>query len=196
VLAAAAARGLADDLDVVFTTDHGELQGDFGLLFKGPYHVDGLMRLPLVWRPAPSAAIAPATVTRPVGLVDLAPTFCATAGLPAEPWMEGDTLPVDDGDADVRRSGRVITEWDSELLGVGVHLRTITRDGWVCTIYGPGTVHDGTEGELYDLADDPLQRINRWDDPAVRSTRDDLVDDLVSHLRPARAPRLPLDAPV
>ena len=31
----------------IFTTDHGELQGDFGLLFKGPYHVDALMRLPL-----------------------------------------------------------------------------------------------------------------------------------------------------
>ena len=51
--------GWADDVDVVFTTDHGELQGDFGLLFKGPYHVDGLMRLPLIWRPAPSAGAAP-----------------------------------------------------------------------------------------------------------------------------------------
>jgi hypothetical protein len=60
----------------------------------------------------------------------------------------------------------VLTEWDSELFGVDVHLRTITRDGWVCTAYLPGTVHDGTEGELYDLADDPLQRVNRWDDPA------------------------------
>jgi arylsulfatase A-like enzyme len=48
-------RGWTDDLDVVFTTDHGELQGDFGLLFKGPYHVDALMRLPLIWRPAPVA---------------------------------------------------------------------------------------------------------------------------------------------
>ena len=46
-----------------------------------------------------------------------------------------------------------------------VHLRTITRDGWVCTAYLPGTVHDGTEGELYDLGEDPLQRTNRWDDP-------------------------------
>ena len=49
----------------IFTTDHGELQGDFGLLFKGPYHVDALMRLPLVWRPAPSAGVAPAVVTAP-----------------------------------------------------------------------------------------------------------------------------------
>jgi arylsulfatase A-like enzyme len=196
VLAAVAARGWGDDLDVVFTTDHGELGGDFGLLFKGPYHVDGLMRLPLVWRPAPSAGIAPATVTAPVGLVDLAPTFTHVAGVAAPDWMEGRPLPVDDADATARRFERVLTEWDSELLGVGVHLRTITRDGWVCTTYQPGTVHDGTEGELYDLTDDPLQQRNRWDDPAVRAIRDDLVDDLRASLPAARTPRLPLEAPV
>ena len=81
VLAAIAAKGWADDLDVVFTTDHGEFQGDFGLLFKGPYHVDSLMRLPLIWRPAPSAGRrARSGRRRPVGLVDLAPTFCRIAG--------------------------------------------------------------------------------------------------------------------
>ena len=168
VLDAIAARGWADDVDVVFTTDHGELQGDFGLLFKGPYHVDGLMRLPLVLAPgARRPASAPAVVTQPVGLVDLAPTFCATAGLPA-PAVDGGGRPP--GRRRRRRRpphGRVLTEWDSELLGVDVHLRTITRDGWVCTTYAPGTVHDGTEGELYDLADDPLQQVNRWDDPAL-----------------------------
>ena len=78
-----AERGWGEDLDVVFTTDHGELQGDFGLLFKGPYHVDALMRLPLVWRPAPSSRTAPRWSTAPVGLVDLAPTFCAIAGIDA-----------------------------------------------------------------------------------------------------------------
>ncbi len=196
VLAAVAARGWADDVDVVVTTDHGELQGDFGLLFKGPYHVDGLMRLPLVWRPAPSAAVTPGVVTAPVGLVDLAPTFCAIAGLDAEPWMEGAALPVDDADADAIGHERALTVWDSELLGVAVHLRTITRDGYVATEYEPGTVHDGTEGELYDLTDDPLQRVNRWDDPALASVRDDLIADLRASLPPPRTPRLPLEAPV
>lgn len=196
VLAAVAARGEADDLDVVFTTDHGELGGDFGLLFKGPYHVDGLMRLPLVWRPAPSAGVEPATVTAPVGLVDLAPTFCQIAGLDAQPWMEGKALPVDDRDASERGIERVLTEWDSELLGVAVHLRTITRDRWVCTSYLPGTVHDGTEGELYSLEDDPLQQVNRWDDPSLAALRDDLLADLRGHLPAARRPRLPLEAPV
>ena len=196
VLAAIDARGWGDDVDVFFTTDHGELQGDFGLLFKGPYHVDGLMRLPLVWRPAPSAGIDPAVVSRPVGLVDLAPTFCAAAGLDVPDWMEGARLPVDDADADARRDDAAITEWDSELFGVGVHLRTITRDGWVCTVYRPGTVHDGTEGELYDLSADPLQRVNRWDDPACASVRSDLVADLEDNLRPWAGPKRPLDAPV
>ena len=193
VLAAIDARGWGDDVDVVFTTDHGELQGDFGLLFKGPYHVDGLMRLPLVWRPARSSHTPTAVVTAPVGLVDLAPTFCAIAGVPASSWMQGSALPVDDS---APTSERVLTEWDSELFGVDVHLRTITRDGYVCTAYRPGTVHDGSEGELYAIDDDPLQHHNLWDDPARRSLRDDLLTDLWDSQPHPREPRLQLQAPV
>jgi arylsulfatase A-like enzyme len=196
VLRRVAELGWADDLDVIFTTDHGELQGDFGLLFKGPYHVDALMRIPLVWRPAPRATTTPAVVTRPVGLVDLAPTLCAIAGIDAPHWMQGGALPVDDADADARGFERVLTEWDSELFGTDVHLRTIMRDHWVCSAYQPGTSHDGTEGELYDLDDDPLQRANRWDDPAMAAVRSDLVADLWDHQPRAREPRLVLEAPV
>ncbi len=192
VLGAVSARGWADDLDVIFTTDHGEFQGDFGLLFKGPYHVDALMRLPLIWRPAPSRRIPPAVVDSPVGLIDVAPTICEVAGLEPPGWMQGQALPTGVGAG----PERVLTAWDSELFGVAVHLRTITRDGWVCTTYLPGTVHDGREGELYDLADDPLQQVNLWDDPARRSIRDDLVTDLLDAQPPGRRPRPDLEAPV
>ncbi|MEI8238474.1 MAG: sulfatase-like hydrolase/transferase [Actinomycetota bacterium] len=196
VMAAIAARGWDDDVDVVFTTDHGEFQGDFGLLFKGPYHVDALMRLPLVWRPAPSAAAVPASVSRPVGLIDLAPTFCRIAGVAVPKWMEGKPLPIDDTDADARGFERVLTEWDSELFGVGVHLRTIMRDRWVCTAYRPGHSHDGSEGELYQLDDDPLQRVNRWDDPGFASVRSDLVADLWDHQPEQHQPLRRVEAPV
>ena len=189
-------RGWESDTDIFFTSDHGELQGDFGLLFKGPYHVDALMRLPLIWRPAPTAAVPPSVVAAPVGLVDLAPTLCRIAGCEVPEWMEGAPLPTDDVDAADRRIERVLTDWDSELFGVSMHLRTITRDGVVCTVYEPGTVHDGTEGELYDLADDPLQRHNRWADPAMASVRDDLVADLWEHRPPPRRDKLLLEAPV
>ncbi|MGB8859543.1 MAG: sulfatase-like hydrolase/transferase [Ilumatobacteraceae bacterium] len=196
VLAAIRARGWDDDVDIVFTTDHGELGGDFGLMFKGPYHVDGLMRLPFIWRPAPSAGVAPAVVSKPVAHIDLAPTFCAIAGLPAAPWMEGKALPLDNADAEARGFERVLTEWDSELFGVGVHVRTITRDDWVCTTYLKGSVHDGTEGELYSLSDDPLQRVNRWNDPSLASLRSDLLADLWDHQPPMKSPLPSVEAPV
>ena len=196
VLAAIHARGWTEDVDVIFTTDHGELQGDFGLLFKGPYHVDGLMRLPLIWHPAPSAAGTAAIITKPVGLVDLAPTFCAIAGLPVPEWMEGRPLPTDDADAAMRGFERVLTEWDSELFGVAVHLRTITRDGWVCSTYQPGYSHDGSEGELYNVADDPLQQVNRWNDAALSSLQSDLITDLWDHQPPQQKPLARVEAPV
>ena len=196
VLIAIAAKGWGDDVDVIFTTDHGEFQGDFGLLFKGPYHVDALMRLPLIWRPAPASGDAPSVVAKPVGLVDLAPTFCAIAGLPVPEWMEGKALPVDDTDADARGFERVLTEWDSELFGVGMHLRTITREGWVCTTYLPGYCHDGTEGELYCLTEDPLQQVNRWDDPDCAAVRSDLLADLWDHQPVQRRPLRTVEAPV
>src|SRR5207248_9954515 len=107
VLRAARGGGCAEDVAVVFPTDDGAVRGDFGLLFKGPYHVDALMRLPLIWRPAPRAAVAPAVVTAPVGLVDLAPTFCDVAGLQTPPWMHGQSLPAR---ADASAPERVLTE--------------------------------------------------------------------------------------
>lgn len=191
VLRAVDDRGWAGDTDVFYASDHGELQGDFGFLFKGPLHVDALLRVPLVWRPAPSAGVTPAEVPGPVGLMDLAPTWCEIAGVDVPDWMQGTPLPV----ADEARGG-VVTEWDSVWDGVDVHLRTICRDGYLCTVYLSGTFHDGTEGELYDLAEDPLQRTNLWDDPARRGIRDDLVADLRDTLPPERTEWAEVVAPV
>jgi len=196
VLKAIEARGWTDDVDIIFTTDHGELQGDFGLLFKGPYHTDALMRLPLIWKPAVSAAASQEVVTQPVSMVDIAPTFASIAGLDVPPWMQGKPLPMSDTDASDRSFERALTSWDCELFGVGMYLRTIYRDGYTCTSYLPGTVHDGTEGELYVHSEDPLQRRNRWDDPEMRSIRDDLVGDLRDNQPPVHDPELHVAAPV
>lgn len=194
VLAVVAARGWDADTDVVFTTDHGEFQGDFGLLFKGPYHVDSLMRLPLVWRPAPSTKRPPATIAAPVGQVDLAPTFCEIAGVEKPEWMEGQALPADARAAQTRQA--VFTEWDSEFGGVSISLRTLHRDGWTITAYGRSSLYDGDEGELYDLKNDPLQWRNLWDDPSAAGLKRELLEDLRRRAPPRRAPRRPAEAPV
>jgi arylsulfatase A-like enzyme len=205
-------RGWDADTDVVYTSDHGELQGDFGLMFKGPYHTDALLRVPLVWRPAPSANVESAVIAEPVGHVDLAPTFCQIAGLEVPSWMEGRALPERPGSD----RERVITTFDSQFEPVGMHLRTIYRDGFICTVYEPSSRgqggvfpfywsiwgrgstiprYQGTEGELYDTREDPYQHHNLWHDPVRRAWRDELVADLREHLPPARTPPLPVTAP-
>ena len=204
-------RGIENDTDIVYTSDHGELQGDHGLFFKGPYHVDALLHVPLIWKPAANARVTSAEIREPVGHVDLAPTFCEIAGVPVPPWMEGSPLPTTPGSE--RR--RVITTFDSQFAPVGMHLRTIYRDDMLCTVYEPSTTHeggnfpvywsvwgrgtqvphyDGTEGELYDCKNDPHQHENLWNEPSRRAIRDDLAADLREHVPPLRV-RLAVDAP-
>jgi arylsulfatase A-like enzyme len=181
VLATLDRRGLTDDVDVIFTSDHGELQGDFGLLFKGPYHVDGLMRLPLIWRPARSTNPEPAVVHAPVSLVSLASTFLSAAGVAAPSWVESGVLPISDDEASERHFEATVTEWDSALFGIDVHVRSVVTAEHLYSEYLPGTMHDGSEGELYDLRDDPLQRVNRFADPALASVRMALSERLRFH---------------
>ena len=181
VMKAIEARGWGEDVDVIFTTDHGEFQGDFGFLFKGPYHVDALMRLPLIWRPARSTRPEASVVSAPVSLVSLAATFLEVAGQPAPAWVEGASLPINDDDAHARSFGSTVTEWDSALFGVDGHVPTVVTRDHLCSEYGPGTLHDGSEGELYDLRDDPQQRVNRFDDPAYAGVRATLHERLMEH---------------
>ncbi|MBV9284451.1 MAG: sulfatase-like hydrolase/transferase [Acidimicrobiia bacterium] len=218
VLTHIAAKGWSHRTDVLFTTDHGELQGDFGLMFKGAYHVEALMHIPLVWRPAPDADVAPAEIHAPVGQVDIAPTLCEIAGLPVPEWIQGSALPTDPLTQGARHE-RVITEWDSQFGHTGIHLRTMWRDDWQVTVYLPSngdhpgaremtegiaalgmpaesTIrYDGTEGELYNLAEDPMQWHNLWDDPSAAAMKKDLVADLMDNLPPVRDPLLPVEAP-
>ena len=110
----------------------------------------------------------------------------------------------------------MLCEWDSQFPGYGMHLRSIYRDGWLCTAYEKSTdgqpngleetwgervlrpcgIHyDGTEGELYNVEDDPHQFHNLWDDSARRALRDDLVADLYDSLPPGRPDPLKVAAP-
>jgi arylsulfatase A-like enzyme len=171
-------RGWTRDTDVFFTSDHGEFQGDFGLLFKGPYHVDSLMRVPLIWRPAPAAGVAATAIEEPVGHVDLAATFCEVAGVEVPSWSQGEALPTRSGSD----RAQVLTEWDCDHRGTTTRMRSIFRDGVLCTAYEKSSFYDGSEGELYDLANDPYQFENLWSVPLHRALRDELVAQLYRSL--------------
>ncbi|MCA9664259.1 MAG: sulfatase-like hydrolase/transferase [Myxococcales bacterium] len=206
-------RGVEQRTDIFYTSDHGELQGDLGLMFKGPYHVESLLHVPLIWRPAPCADVAPAVVPEPVGHVDLAPTFCRIAGLEVPSWIEGRALPVAAGE-----SGReaVLTTFDSQFAAVGMHLQTVFVDGHIFTRYAPSTRdaggrfplyelvwlrgsriprYDGSEGELYDCREDPLQFHDRFRDAGKAAIKRRCIEALEALLPPLRDPPLPVAAP-
>lgn len=215
LLAALDRRGWSDTTDIIVTADHGEFQGEFGLLFKGPFHCDALMRVPLIWRPAPVLAVPPAVVRTGVSQIDATATIAQAGGGSAPEWIQGHPLPTSDS---VAVSRPLLTTYDSPTPQVGMHLRTIHLNGYSCTVYEASTIgaatgdmaqvpgytlaevtsvsYDGSEGELYDLAADPREWDNRWDDADLASLKQDLIATLYEQLPPRRLPWPRVEAPV
>ena len=60
----------------------------------------------------------------------------------------------------------VLTTWDSEHGPVDMHQKSIYHhDGYLCTTYEKSALYDGSEGEFYNMREDPGQRVNLWADP-------------------------------
>lgn len=74
ILAALEASGTLDSTLIIFSSDHGELLGDYRCYGKRSMH-DGATRIPLLAR-LPGTFAAGAICERPTSLVDLAPTMC------------------------------------------------------------------------------------------------------------------------
>lgn len=186
-------HGWDERTDIFYTTDHGELQGDFGMLFKGPYHVNALTHVPLLWRPAPIAGIHPALIDAPVGHLDIAPTIAQAACIEAPRDMQGTALPHDTATAG---RGGVITEWIDNYNGNEIELETLVRDDYLITRYGQTNRYAGTEGELYNLKIDPHQWRNLWEMPKCAGLKSDLLDHLRAQRLPGRDQPLRKVAPV
>ena len=161
ILAALNEHDLARDTYIVFTSDHGEWLGDHGLLFKGPMHYEGLLRIALVVR-GPDV-VAGRVERSPVSLIDLAPTFEAWTGADAMLLHDGRSLaPMLRGTGEAREYA--YNEWDvgAGRCGVPLRLRTVRTERYKLTVE-----LDSGAGELYDLAVDPDEMDNRFDDPGI-----------------------------
>ena len=187
------ARNWDEETEIFFTTDHGELQGDFGMLFKGPYHVDALTKVPLIWRPAPRDGIRAADIVEPVGHLDIAPTIMAAAGLAVPDAMQGRPLPKVSGDASRER---VLTEWIDTYDDNEIIMRSMVYKDHLITAYAKSNRYNGTEGELYVLSADPNQWCNLWNDPGYVSLKADLLADMNDNVPAGRNTALEKIAPV
>jgi arylsulfatase len=183
ILDALEAEGLADDTVVVFTSDHGEMLGDHQLMLKGPFHYDCAVRVPLIVRWP--GRFAPARRAELVQWVDLGPTFLDLAGLAPSPRHQGASLRgLLTGEDTTWRDWALCQYRDSgHAYDPPVHVTMLRHDRWKLVVHhgGPASRRERT-GELYDLAADPDELVNRWADPAHRDVRIGLQELLIDVL--------------
>lgn len=167
--------GIADNTMVVFSSDHGELLGDHGLYLKGPTPYEGLLRVGMIMRGP--GILANQSIAEPVSTNDLAATFYDWAGTSAPVELQSRSLqPVIDG---TETRDVAYSEWDlhPQRAGVALDLRTVRTKSAKLSI----DLTSG-EGELYNLAEDPDEMDNRWNDPGEKSLQNELSDMI--HERP------------
>ena len=174
ILARLAANGLASDTVVIFTTDHGDFLGDHRLLLKGPAHFEGITHVPFIWaepgtRPARSTdALA--------GTLDIASTILDRARIAPYNGIQGESLLPAIGGGGVARDSMVIED-DQQRAVLGhaapPRMRTLVTQRWRMTI-----AHGDSWGELYDLASDPHEMDNLFEDPGHRGIRGELMEKL------------------
>jgi arylsulfatase A-like enzyme len=151
MLAALDRLDIADDTIEVFTSDHGDMMGDHGLMLKGFMHYRGTLQPPLV---IADPRKAPGRSSSAAGSIDVAPTLLDLAGLPAYDGIQGHSLvpALDDSLASVRDSVLVEDDLPANLAPY-VHVPEKTR-----TVIGDGlkyTRHSSGEEQLFDLENDP-----------------------------------------
>lgn len=170
IMATLDALGIAENTLVIMTSDHGEFLGDHQMLFKGPLHYEGLLRVPLIVR-GPGFQ-AGAVNNEPVGTIDLVPSILESAGQAIPDDVEGSHLL--NGPRE-----HVLTENNHKMV-FELPLRTITTRRYKLT----RTLISDDTGELFDLEDDPGEFVNRWSDPNFASLKSDLLatlEDAMNH---------------
>ncbi len=168
ILLALSEAGLMENTIVVFTSDHGELLGDHGLLLKGPTHYEGLLRVGCVLF---GAGVPHGVVSHPVSTVDLAPTIYDYAGVPDQPRTHGSSLRgVVDGQAAQRDHAFCEWELSESRCGVALDLATVRTARYKLTVE-----RQSGEGELYDLEKDPNELSNRFKDPGYAHVSDRML---------------------
>ena len=170
ILQALEESGQRENTLVIFMSDHGELLGDYGMLYKGCQFFDCMVRVPLIisW---PKQIRDPLNSEALVELVDLAPTLLEAAGLDIPDSMQGRSLwPLLRGETDTHKSHVISQYYDTLNLPNKTHGSMCFDGRYKTMIY-----HDLKTGELYDLESDPDELHDLWLDPESAGLRAELI---------------------
>lgn len=138
LLAALEETGMAENTLIVFTSDHGDFVGDYGLVCKN-YFMDGSIRVPMIMK-VPGERASRRTDT--VALPDLYPTLLEAAGIAPRNGLAYPSL-LQPPPADPRL-----------ICGVTHRGVMAERDGLKLARYVDGPV------TLHDMRSDPQEQVN------------------------------------
>lgn len=185
ILATLEKLGLEDDTMIVYTSDHGDMMGDHGMILKGWLPYKGILNVPLIFK-VPGVTRAGSVSDSLVSAVDLAPTIlnlCNVDEKAQPPDMQGlDITPVlQDPGATLRDCCLIeVDEIDSVLAKAMANpkaatgrLKYLITDRYSLTVYAgfPGY------GDLFDLEEDPHELDNLWE--SNPDLRHELVEKLL-----------------
>ncbi len=203
VLDRLAALGLEDNTLVVFTADHGNFAGRYGLVGKTGGFMDALLRIPLILR-GPGIP-ARATCQAQVSNIDVLPSLLEKMGLPVPKSVQGRAFIHCLADPRAEHRDAVFAEVGAprpppppiavERYAAYNRKRT-EKDGWFwfCDYASNGrsaairtadwkyAFYVGDAEELYDLTRDPYEVRNLAADPAHASRREALKNRLLAWL--------------
>lgn len=172
--------GQYENTIIIFTSDHGELLGDHGLIYKGARFYEGLTHVPLLisW---PAKGVVGRLSDALVELVDLAPTIMEAAGLEVPYYMQGKSLlPIITGEkAPSFHKEYVISEYHGAIGGEQMPDQThafMYYDGRYKVVIYQG--HD--LAEIYDLQEDPGEFDNLWFKEGYEDLKLELLQKAIS----------------
>lgn len=160
ILAAVEARGELDNTVIVFSSDHGEMNGDHGMIYKMNFF-DGAVRVPLIVRTPETvgSAVAGSVNDSPAEWIDIGPTLVEAAGGRLDHEQFGQSLlPALDGS---RHREDAISEFQREIM--------LMTDDWKMVVNASGEPY-----LLFDRHADPEETHNLAMDPEVEGVRRDL----------------------
>lgn len=170
------ATGQRDNTVVIFTSDHGEMLGDHGLVQKGCRFYEGLVRVPLIFS-WPERFITDRRCSGLVELLDLSATILQLAEVPIPAYHQGmgltDVLTGERSGDQLRTSVRseYFDALDEAFVGGNASFATMYRTPRhkLC-LY-----HDAELGELYDLEKDPWEHDDLYENAEYRDVRNELI---------------------
>lgn len=190
---------LTENTLVIFTSDHGYMIGDHGLHHKGnatwmvegrkglrPNMFDDAIRVPLIVR-QPGRVPAGTKPDQVVSQLDLFPSILSWVGLGMP-----ENLKIEGRDASLSFAGKSIPEWDETLFGQydlkhsgTANMRMIRTRKWKLVRH----LEAGSENELYDLSNDPDERVNLWGQLQFKEIQSELLMRMIERMKQLKDPK-------